>query len=288
MATIDYTAPTVNYVELTHPNRSPVESDGDDGFRATRILRCAWEDRHSLVAQLRRAYVVTAGTRSFRIGDKYPYRSGAFVSAVTGIEGVGKPSAGSGNTVSYPQADLTVEYTERNFDPDGGGGGSDGSDGSGSTAPVVVAEEEIDAAGEFLTLPTKKLAWDILAFDPIENAEAPGLLVPILSWSYSFSEDDSIPTSVKDAVGMVNSSSMTSPSLGLSFGAEEVLFHKLRVTRRVFADGSVQSDVTLLFLIRNHSWNKFFKSGTQEPQPIYDESGAEFKPYQTANLSAIL
>lgn len=286
--TITYTAPTVDYSELTLPRKSPIETNGTEGFRATRILRCAWSDRHTLAAQLQRAYQVSVtGTisRTFRIGDKYPYRDGVYVRNVISMEGAGKPAAGSGNTVSYPFADLTVEYGERNFDPDSGGGsGSSG----GSDALVVVAEEEIDAAGEFLTLPNKKLYWDASQEDPIENAEAPGLLVPILSWSYSFSEDDSIPSSVKDAVGKVNSGSMSSPSLGLSFGAEEVLFHKLRVMRRTFSDGSTQSDVTLQFLIRNHSWNKFFKSATQSAQAIYDDSGSVFKPYETVNLASLL
>lgn len=286
---ITYTAPAVEHVELTHPRRSPMESDSGEGFQATRILRCAWASRHQLSAQLQRAYEVTSGSRTFRIGDKYPYRDGVFVRRVTNIEGVGKPSSGSGNTVSYPQADLIVEYAERQFDPDNDGGGSgSGSSGSGSTPPIIVAEEEVDGAGEFLTLPNKKLYWDSSQEDPIENPEAPGLMVSLLSWSYSFSEDDSVPVSVLNALNKVNSGATSSPSLGLSFGAEEVLFHKLRVRRQSFADGTSQSDVTLVFLIRPGGWNKFYRSANQSPQVIYDDSGTEFKPYVTVNLEALL
>lgn len=277
---VTYTAPSIPFEEVADPVRSPQEEDGENGFRATRTLQCNWADRLTLASQLLKAYVVSQSGRVFLIGDKYPYRSRAYVKNIRGIQPVGVSSqGGSAGQISWPHARLTVEYGERDFDPSPSGGSSD--------SALVVAEETFDQSGEFLTLPNKKLYWDSSQNEPVENAEAPGFLVDMIDWTYSFTEkNSSLPAAFKDDIYKVNSVQITSRSLGITFAAEELLYLGPRVRRQIFSDGDVAMNVDLRYRFRRGTWNKFFRSANATPQQIYDDSGAVFKPYETADFKS--
>ena len=293
---ITYTAPAIAFEEISLPTKSPQEKWArQGGFSAVRTLKCAWADRLTLARQLLRAYTVVTLGRTFIVGDLYPYRSRCYVTGITGITPVGK--ATSGSPISWPHAYLTVQYEGRSFTPGGASGGPGVSSSSVSSNQefFTVADFTLDVAAEFLTLPGKKLYWNDVdstssgALEPIEDVEAPGRLVRMMDTSVNWRESGTLPTALHTLAGYVNSDEVTSTVLGWTFPIETLLYQGISATKEIFSDGSTDVwDVTGRLTYRPDGWNKFYKSGTTAAQPIYDGSGAVFKPYPTTQFMDVL
>lgn len=273
-----YTAPTIDFEELTAPTTSPSESnDRSSGFKATRTLRCAWADRLTLMDQLLRAYAITGSTGNFFRGDFYPHRDKVYVTNISGIKAHGRSGPGSSNKIaSWTMADLTVQYEQLSFDPDGG----DSSD-SSDPSQFNVWEESVNYSAEFITLPDVTLYWDNAQNAKVENVEAPALTIPNMEWTLSGTLATPLPGGIVSMVGRVNDAQIKTTSLGLTFAAETLLYTGAQIQREV-GDGAV--DLSLAFIYKPTGWNRFFKSGEQDPQQLFTRTGAAYDPFQTADF----
>lgn len=284
-----YTPPTISFEELSSPQGSPTESGDLESFKATRVLRCAWSDRLTLFDQLLTAYNVVSGTRTFVIGDKYPHRSRVYARRISSITGVGPIATDSTGVKRWEYADLRVEYESRSFDPEGGGGISDSSDSPAEA--FQVAEETIQPSAEFLTFPTGSIYLDSSQKDPVAEANAPGVFIPMFDYTYSYTENlGSSGTLSSDLVNKLftcNSASISSTTLGLTFDAETLIFLGPSVRLQTLSNGDRIADVSLQFRFRRTGCNKFFVKDSATPVDIYDSSGSIIKPYEPVNFVSL-
>ncbi len=288
MAAITYSNPTakVNFSEMTAPRKSPIEAQTEQGFRATRYLKCAWRDRLTLMDALTGAYRIeltnSSLNRRFVRGDKYPWREGVFFKRVSNIEPFGEPSAAdAGNHIADWDgpgafAVLTCEYEEQDFNDDT----------QQTDTEVKYAEEEISVAAEYLTLPSEKLKW-VGSNTEIGDATV-ARVVRMLEWNISFTEMDTIPQGLADHSGKVNSVSVTSRTLGVTFGPEQLLYNGIKAKRELFIDGARAWAVTLGFLLKPFSWNKAFRAGKQAPQAMKSDTEDPYKPYPIVSFAGSL
>lgn len=283
---VTYTAPTIDYEDVTFGlANGPVESFSQNGFTATRFLKCAWADRLTLADQLQTAYQVAQSGRVYRIGDLYPHKSGVYVRSVSSIRPAGKSSTGANaKTAAWSDAMLTVEYEERQFNPNASADSSD----SSSDPAFVIATETFETSAEFLTLPNQTLYWDNAQAEPLKDLEVPTRIIGMGDWAYEFDAESELDQDLADNTGYCNSGALTAPTLGLNFAAETLLYRGLRVRREIVLGSNTVRRVSLRFTYRPSGWNKFFRSGEQTAQVVYDSSGTEFKPVPTANFVSML
>ena len=268
--------PAIN-VPFTELSGSPTEEFTDDGFSATRRLKCAWDDRFRLARQL------LGGVNAhgvLRFGQPYLGDSAARVSGVrirpfaaSAIDA----SEGDDQRGAYAEAELTVQYTTP-------------SAGAGQDTDKLI-EEHVTISKEFLTVPGEELFQQPAngngngQGEPI--GEPPGILIPMMAWSYTRRQLLSVPQAAATLIGHVNSATMTSPSLGLSFQPETLLYENISLRRTAGIDETPTWDVTWTLVHRPRGWNIFLLSDLTWGHVYQEGSSTPWKPYEPANLLAI-
>lgn len=245
----------------------PQESEDANGFKATRQVKIDWGDRDQFRAEL--------------YGTVYPYnlRSLAIAKSVTikGFGAQGKKDVGSGSSyATYPAALVTITYET----PQPGGPG---------VTPVIHdgyrISESVEPTIEFITLDPAKFQWGAgSSGEALASGEAQGFQVRGMEWVFTKFARPSLPSSIIGLVGKCNNAPLTSPSLGLTFAAEQLLFHAPQISR--VADNAF--DVTYRFTVRDQTWNKYWRAKTGTFEAIYLRgSSTLFKSYPPANLSVL-
>jgi hypothetical protein len=263
---------SVDYEEMAG---SPAESIGANGFEATRILRCAWADRITLARELGGEFDGTID-----LPQVYPHDAGARVVEIPSIAGHDDdaPTAYLGNTriAAYQYALLTVKYG-RGVPASGGGGGS-----------PELTDETVEPLTEFVTLSPKGMTWGSLGGTPLENDEAPGMLLKSFNWVFTRMNVSDIPAAVDTLIGNVNNSTIESRSLGFTFSPETLLYTPPFLSRKVNADG-VTSRWTIQFRFsrRPQGWNKFFRPETNAWDSIY-KGATQVKPYPLGDFLTLI
>jgi len=278
MATVIYTPPQtiVPYTEMALPDESPTESMADDGARATRAIKCNWADRWRLADLLMHAYRINGifGTaqRTFFKPDFYPHRQGLFLKNISSIRPVGQSSQGDApNLIDWKAPSFAVlicEYESSDFDDDT----------TQDESEVKYADESVNIAAEYMTLPSKKLTWDAGETEKLGDDATASRVIRMIEWELTFTELGTLPQNMIDFAGTVNTAIVTSRTLGWTFGAEQLLYNGLRGQRELFIDGARAWEATMSFMWRPFSWNKFFKPGVQAPQSVFS-GGSLFLPY---------
>lgn len=261
----DY-SPTVSCAE----EFGSVAENFDDpaGFMsATVILRCAWADRHALVADLlgnRRQWphgapgsgvvpvATTTGTRPFLGGDQ-------------------STLAASGQAMVYDHALVTVNY---------------------STRVSEVLSESIEPTAEFVTLDYRLFRWGSGNGDWLREEEAPGKLVRGINFVRSYLDLTQVQATARASIadiGKTHNASFSSTLLGLTFNAETLLFAPPVMNRKVNSAGVEKYDVTQKWTYNPNEWNRYYRARANSYQKIYPfGSSTPHNSYPVEDLSALL
>jgi len=265
---------TVPYEELSCPQASPREDIRAASMEATRYLQCDWADRLVLARDLL-GYTQRSGEMVIHHRPHvYPHHS-ALSAEVAAVSPAGAP-APAGGAMAWAKARLRVTYRPPAF-------GSAGDD----PARALVSES-IEPAAEFLTVPAEDLYWDAAQEEPLGDDYELPKLVRMAEWVYTRHRMPYIPAGTWSLIGRVNASAVTSARLNASFAAETLLYQPPQLYRRTTSDGTDGWDITYRFTYRPDGWNKFYRPGETDPQPIYDAAGTVFKPYAAADFSAVV
>lgn len=277
---------SVSYEEM---NGSPVEELRDDGLRATRRLKCAWDDRLTLVGELTgKTEYVGDDTYAYTKPASYPWdtNSPPIIALGASIEPFGDcaetPSLTTQN--EYDHAVVTVEYGPNKI----------------STMTGIAAEtmitERIEPSIEFIQVPSKKLYYQ--GTDPeggnkgqaVQSDMTLAFQLEIVDWIYTFHRLPYIPAAWWNLRGKVNASSITSNTFGKTFAAETVLMRPATITRDYTQYGPKAWKLELRMSIRDTGWNKFPKPGTVPIEWAYllVDNEANWKPYLTGDFSSLL
>ena len=202
----------------------------------TRRLRVAWSDRGDFVDKI-----------STPPWNTYPYDdSGATVwkTAVIPFPNVemGQGSAASGpkeDLANYAWALVTVEYTTAIFSYGGN-----------------ILSETLSPYTEYYPHEYRHLQWAADA-EPLTPGERPKMVESGLHYKLKYYNAISIPAVALTANSCVNKVAYTMKTIGLTFGAEMLLYRGMRLAKGVYIDGvsPLQPEYNFSFVYRNgHGW----------------------------------
>ena len=265
--------------EMTAPAMSPTERVEIASLGVSRTLICDWATSAPLANKLVGRVSGTALKQTFNVPARYTgYATGdgreVAVTRVT-VDPFGKSSnaAVALATANWTKAKLTVEY--------------------GPAPPVgkgifMLFEEDMDPAVEFITLPQRKLYWDNAQQEPLGEDEVPGHLTKSIDWLYTLKRMPFVPPNVFAHQGKVNSTDMYSPYYDRTFGVGQVLYVAPEFTTTWIVGGFLEHRIELRFQVRPDGWNVGWKAGNTTPQQMYDDVGANFNQYDSADLNDII
>ena len=233
--------------------------DVETGRTASVVLRCAWIDRHALMADI--------------LGNRRPWPHGGFSEPPTASSASCSPAptqyATSGQACEYIDALVTVNYTP--FAKD-------------------LISESLEPTAEFSQLDFKRFRWTDKNGDPLLEAEAPGRLIRGLNLVRTLYEvQPPLPIQLLTLVGKCNKTAYYSALLNLMFDKETLLYGAPKLDRTITTQGSKGWNITLKFTFKPETWNKYWRSKTETYEYIYDVEGNNpFKSYPPDNFAALL
>lgn len=246
---------------------SPEESASLWGFKAVRRMKTPWADRTSLLTDLL-TFPGQVYPFSNEWGDAYCVDAQAFGRGKMGFPG-GVPS--------YEYAEVVARYETPGLSGGSGGGN-------------VAVAESIEPLTEFVTLPWEGFRWSSAAGKAISQDEAPGRLEVGFDWVYRRFNVLTVPLSVATLTGNVNNASMISATLGLTFGAETLLYRPPFIERVFLTGGSTAVNITYRFSFRVSGWNKYWRAETGQHERMYtaDPGGSQYDNFPLGDLTVLL
>lgn len=238
----------VSYEEL---DGYPIEK-WDGGFTATRMLKCAWGDRYTLVDEL-------SGSSSY-----YPYlgTSTAYPASAT-IRPFGKQEAYvSGTTTDTRMAQYdyaTVEVNYSLYAP------------RYNLLTSKFISEYLGPWTEFLTADPSKFTWTSGSNTAIDDNEAFGKLSTGLVYILTFHHITTIPDAAYTLCDYCNASTVDSYTLGKTFPAQSLLYALHSATRDLQLGKYPSWRLSYVFRYRPVSWNYRWNAGLTPPAfaPVY-------------------
>jgi hypothetical protein len=228
-------------------------------------------------------------TSNSGLGETYPHNitnnarasSAKMRPAKGAVAGVTYSNPGNytgGRLAEYQHAHVTITYRTpgRNTDQQ-------------PENSTYLINETLESHAEFLSNSNDNLTWS--DGTPLDIGEAPGIMLRSLDYCVVFQSISVLPAALLTLPGCVNSGSITSPILGLTFDPETLMFGDPALTRKYdIATGSGIWTVNLRFHYRAQGWNKFPRkttvtSGTFETIQC---NGSDWKPYQSASFTPLL
>ena len=248
---------------------SPKEHHGANALTASIKLTCPWEHRFHITDD------IVGGKRLYPRMD-----SAADVRAQNArILPFSQKTGEDEQALTHDEAELVINYSS----PVAGStvfGASDS------------YSESIVPSGEFQTISPENLYW--IAPGGSENSEklssdeAPGLLIIGFDYTVTLYGKSTIPLATLSQINHCNTSAFASPTLGVIFNAETLLFTGSTSNRTVKSNGSYEWTITNSFSFRSNTWNRFFKSSTGTWENIKKEDGSDYKPIPTGSFSGLL
>lgn len=279
---------TIDYEE--RPG-SPMVNANWSNFTATRILRCAWEDRHTLAKELI-GYLKNPSVRYL----PHQYEAELSNETIVGLYALNVriepfPREGLNQTTgSYKYAKLTVDYGVPEYDLD-----------NLPFTPftnTVLVSESLEPAAEFGTMTHKNLYWEDNT--AIESTEVPGYLMPSADWVYTIHQLDAIPDAYFTHIGSVNNATVFSRQLNRSFATGCLLCRSPILSREISSLGNGLWKCSFRFSYRNNGtfaspkgWNYFpqlSKTGASVTwsRLCYDDSSSIKLVYPESDFSSIV
>jgi hypothetical protein len=266
-------------VPFEEMERSPTEDFAPEGFRAQRVLRCAWADRLKLADELQGSFL-SGGSYIYDLPHLYPHRTGVRCVGVGGIVGHDEdrpmPNGGDTTVAIYQYALMTAQYANATPVGEGGGGSAE------------LTTETIEPFSEFTTMPATGLMWGSTSGTPLDSQEVVGRLKRGFNWVFTRLNVATVPAEYASLIGSVNDAAITSAQLGFTFEAESLLYTPPILTRRVNADGVTSRwTITTRFTYSPPSWNLFYRPSVNNYVAIFNAAG-QVKPYTPADLSPLI
>jgi len=229
------------------------------GSAFERKIRCAWGDRYALATEL-----------DTYPNSIYPYNTdvAALIHSIKiDPEKKSESSNAGAGMIAYRHAILTCNYSTQ----------------GPSTADLV--SEWITPGLSGVKIPTDTLYWDTNATDPVGTGQR---LVPIATYNLKYHRLAAVPASTLILPGYINSNTVTTKILGISFSAGFLLYRGAPVSRTLTAAGITMFEVThnCSYAYNNgFGWTRFFNPATGTFAVVYDKTGTLVAPYQSAVFS---
>ena len=240
---------TVDFMELDGSPTETISADLWSGTGATRIFRCASEDRMQLIKEFLGYWTGAI----YHLPHSYLDIAGIVVATNAATKPVGKITAQADNRfANYPKTDVTITYLipPETFQAYGG---------------LVTVTETMREASEFVTCASKGLYWYVDGVDnePIDEFDAPGVVNDLVEWTYEIRRARVVPAGIWGYPGHVNSYQCYSRTFNLFFPAETLLCCTPEVSVERTFNGTTYN-ITLRFLSKNNGtllgprgWNHF-------------------------------
>lgn len=257
---------------------SPTEHITEESFEVIRRLKCAWSDATVLASALIGRTMLQGSTIYFYVGHKIAWlisgsgQSVYIVAKDVFIEPFGRESQGALPTRGvYDYAMLTVTYR---------------------VCPTsdlrMLVEESIRPAAEFLTQAPEGFYWDNGQAQPLTIDEAPNRIVATMEYDYEVKWlPPSLVLNIANAMGYVNDASVDCLKYDWTFSAGTLLCLPPEVEPQITLLDENRVTLTMHFVYRPETWNKFYKHGVQAPAIIYDSGGFQVKVYPEADFSTL-
>ena len=246
---------------------SAKETWTDDKLSCSVQLRCAWQYRYATLANI------------LTWAPSWPYHTDqvcfATYGTITNAEG---PSTADGSGLNYDEAllDVNFESVKRKDDNNSG--------------EVTVFDESIDPTAEFLTLSPDDFRWGSVGGTKLKKEEAPGRLELGLDYVVTLYNLKSVPGTVLTLRGKSNDAAVKSPSLGLTFDAETLLFNPPKITRKISLGKDNFYTLQMRYTNKPSGWNKFWRAETQSYVEMYHVSGGgtPYKNFPPASFAGLV
>lgn len=266
---ITWLTPTSPPHGLTEPEEMHIaqsETWGTDKITTGVTLKCAWDQRHRLMENL----LVSA--------KAWPYHTQRACFAISGsiVPFPGEPGVRVGSGYAYDHAQLAVGFQSLNI-----GEGEDPEE-------ITIFSESIEPSLEFMTLPPAGFYWDDTQTEAIKQEEAPGRPQYGMDYAVTFYKLKSIPAAALTLIGKSNSAQIVSPSLGLTFPIETLLFVPPKTNRNVTINGDNSYTMSCRYSVRPSGWNKFWRAKTQSFVSMYDDEGNVYKNFPPASFAGMV
>lgn len=234
----------------------------ESGMAASVMLRCNWADRHALVEDI--------------LGGGRVYPNTGFLNPPLAASAAIKPAPTNygvtGQSIDYVHALVTVNYSNE----------------VEKTGTDLVSES-LEPTIEFLTEDYRRFRWSAADGDPLLEGEAPGRQFHSLNLVRTLYNVVSMPAAVRTAIGGVNDAVYNSALLGLTWNAEELLYHPPNLSRVIKTDGIAGWTLTMKFSDKPEGWNKYWRAKTQTWEAIFlADGGGEYKSYPPKSFASIL
>lgn len=150
-----------------------------------------------------------------------------------------------------------------------------------------VASETFEPNATFYPLDHKLFRWGSATGDFVRKEESGGFLVKgaIFTRTIFRLETADIPAGLLSYFGKVNDSALVGTVVGLTFPEETLLFEASVFDTKIRADGQRLTDLSLRWAFREQGWNKFYRPDTNSWESMFIAGGAEYKPYEPADMS---
>lgn len=293
---------TVAHDEITGSPTEEFPKEG--GFKATRVLQCAWENRLALAQQLRGGYS-TDGTGTWVLPHRYPWRQTARCTDVTigpkgGTRGLDTSIGEEGNRYEYAYVTAIYGTGESSF---------------ATEAETKLLTHRIEGGAQFITRSAKGWFWWTETEVEVQADDAPGILVPILRWSVTIHEVETLSALLWQYMGTVNDRPVSAdylPDSTFAFLAETCRYDAPQMERTITTEGENRWNVTLQFSITYGTaravdaddtdglgtkitwsgWNHFPQPPYALRERMWDSAAARdksniFKPYVPTNLNTL-
>lgn len=244
---------TVDCAEVLHSRRET--GDIESGYSASIQLEVDAANKDALVLDI----LSNQRVCPFITG------SGAPRANTCAVEPIFTTQPANGQGYDYNKYHVTVNYSNK-------------------VSTIVV--EEIEPIAEFLRLDHRFFRWSSDA--PLHEGEAPGFLYQSMNLVFKYVNKSLVPTAIITGPGKVHNASWTSPTTGLTFPAETLLFCPGPLSNTYTTGGSSGFSYATKFAFRPNGWNKTWRPSTMAWESIYLPNGTQYKSYPPADLSALL
>ncbi len=261
-------------VAYTEEAGSPRENY-NPSFTASRVLRCAWGDRHVLVDE-----IVGGDAGQGLLYEPATATQGRALTASI-LPAPGQQIPFSSTVAGYESALVTINY------------------GFGKGESVNLVSESLEPTAEFMTEDNRLYQWDTEVLDAdlmLKEDEAPGRLLIGLDYVLTRYQVPLIPASILTLPGSVNDATVTSstlqisagPAVFMSFAAQTLLFQSPVMDRTIQTDNSPTWTLRYRLSFRAPGWNVYWRSKNQAYETIFRTGQGAYVSYPLASFSGIL
>lgn len=232
---------------ISHEELEVREEETVDGFTATRVLKCTWEDRVHLSMDL------VSGDAGF--GRIYPHREIAGARAlrvgVVGFTGHDPAAQVNIQQLAYEFARLTVQYSTPTSSSEQIAGG-------GHSGGII---ERFEPSVQMHKLDHRLYKWGSAAGRDVRPNEAPARMELGMDYTLSRTRQTSVPDNIFNPIGGVNKFNFSLPTFGVFFLPESLLYRPPAIEHSYNPrSGTGLFNITWRLSYRSPNWNTYWRA----------------------------